>query len=248
VRVIADYHTHTRYSHGTGTIEENVISGIHKGLTTIAITDHGPAYCNYGINICQYKEMKETIERLNEKYSGVIEILLGIEANIIDEQGTLDVDDAILKDCDILLAGFHFDIVYKEILQMNRLQLQRGQTLKSRLTENLYMEITERNTQALLHSIEQYDIDIITHPGDHQPISLAEVARIAGTRKTALEINNFHRCLNVSQIKEAIELSDVDFVISSDAHRPKDVGNFIGALKIVQRSGLDIGRVKNLRA
>ena len=247
MKVIADYHTHTRYSHGTGTIEENVVSAIQKGLQQIAITDHGPQYSTYGINACDFKEMKETIHRLNEKYAGVIEILLGIEANIIDERGTLDIDDVILKDCDILLAGFHFDIVYKDFLQEIRVQLRRGQQLKSKLAENLYMEIKSRNTKAILHSMDMYKIDIITHPGDNQPIHLAQIAKAAGTRNTALEINNFHRCLSASQIKEAMEFPEVHFVISSDAHRPRDVGNFMGALKILQKSGLDINRIRNVK-
>ena len=41
-RLKFDWHTHTVYSHGKGTIEDNVKVAIEKNLTSIAITDHGP--------------------------------------------------------------------------------------------------------------------------------------------------------------------------------------------------------------
>ena len=35
-----DYHTHTIYTHGTGSIEDNVKTAIKRGLKQIAITEH----------------------------------------------------------------------------------------------------------------------------------------------------------------------------------------------------------------
>ena len=32
MQILADYHTHTKYSHGKGTIEENVLEAISKGI------------------------------------------------------------------------------------------------------------------------------------------------------------------------------------------------------------------------
>ena len=43
--ITADYHTHTNYSHGKGTPEENVLAAIEKGLRRIAISGDGANYC-----------------------------------------------------------------------------------------------------------------------------------------------------------------------------------------------------------
>ncbi len=43
MELVADYHTHTVHSHGTGTVAENVIAAQCRGLAAVAITDHGPA-------------------------------------------------------------------------------------------------------------------------------------------------------------------------------------------------------------
>lgn len=246
MRIIADYHTHTIYSHGMGTIEENVRAAINRGLETIAITDHGTGF-KEGISKSDYRKMRDIIDRLKEEYSGTINILLGIEANIMDTKGNLDIDEDILKHNDILLAGFHFDIAYKGFLMKIRSKMNRRQRLKLQLEKSIYKEIVEINTDALINSMNAYDIDIITHPGDNHPIDISKTSDIAGKTNTALEINNFHRCLNVSQIKEAMVCENVKFVINSDAHRPRDVGNFSGAVKILSKSGLDTKRVKNIR-
>ena len=46
MQILADYHTHTIYSHGKGTIEDNVKEAISKGIKTIGISDHGYKHMN----------------------------------------------------------------------------------------------------------------------------------------------------------------------------------------------------------
>ena len=41
MEILADYHTHTVYSHGKGSIEDNVKVAISKGIKKIGISDHG---------------------------------------------------------------------------------------------------------------------------------------------------------------------------------------------------------------
>ena len=101
MNIIEDYHTHTKFSHGTGSIEDNVQVALRKRLKTIAITDHGPSYEGYGINIRNFLQIKEEIKYLKEKYEDRINILLGIESNIIDSSGSIDIDYSVLEDLDI---------------------------------------------------------------------------------------------------------------------------------------------------
>jgi len=78
-RMIYDHHTHTTFSHGKGSIEDNVKVAVQKGLKSIAITDHGPGHLTYGIDRNKIKVMREEVERLKLVYPQ-IEILLGVEA------------------------------------------------------------------------------------------------------------------------------------------------------------------------
>lgn len=246
MKVIADYHTHTIYSHGMGTIEENVKEAINKGLKIIGITDHGPGYLKYGINKDDYKKMRQQVDRLKEKYYGIIDIFLGVEANIMDIKGSLDIDDDILNHSDILLAGFHFDITHKESLSEVRSNLKRYENIKSKIDKSLYNEILEINTEAIIKAMNIYDINIITHPNDKQPINILKVAQSAADTNTAFEINNFHRHPNLTELNQAMMVEKLQFVISSDAHRPKDVGNFFRGLKLLNSINLHESRVKNI--
>ena len=47
--IYGDYHTHTTYSHGKGSVEDNVKAAIAAGLREIAITDHGPRHLLAGV-------------------------------------------------------------------------------------------------------------------------------------------------------------------------------------------------------
>lgn len=107
MQILADYHTHTKYSHGKGTIEENVLEAISKGIKTIGISDHGYKHLAYGIKLNDIYKMREEIDKLNEKYSN-IEILLGMECNILDSYGNIDINDKIIENCDYIMAGYHF--------------------------------------------------------------------------------------------------------------------------------------------
>ena len=66
-----DYHTHTVYSHGKGTIRDNVEEARRKGLSEIAISDHGPGHLTYGIKRSAIPKMREEIDRINSEYDDI---------------------------------------------------------------------------------------------------------------------------------------------------------------------------------
>ena len=104
-----DLHTHTIYSHGTGSIEDNVKAAIAKGMSHIAISDHGPGHRFYGIKREDVPKMREEIEALNRKYPQ-IQIRLSVEANIVKNGNHLDVTPEEYDQYDFVIAGYHYGI------------------------------------------------------------------------------------------------------------------------------------------
>ena len=106
--ILADYHTHTKYSrngHGKSTVEENVRVAYEKGLRQIAITDHGFNQKTFGVRRKDIPQVRADIEDAKERYP--IDVLLGVEANLLDSQGHIDIIDSDYDDLDIILCGFH---------------------------------------------------------------------------------------------------------------------------------------------
>ena len=87
--------------HAYSTVVENAREAANKGLKMIVITDHGPAL-GEGINRYYFGNMTVIPRQIEGVY-----ILRGIEANILDCKGTLDLPERYLKKLDIVLAGLH---------------------------------------------------------------------------------------------------------------------------------------------
>ena len=236
MQILAVYHTHTKYSHGKGTKEENVLEAISKGIKTIGITDHGYKHLTYGIKLNDIYKMREEIDKFNEKYSN-IKVLLGMECNILDNRGNIDINDKIIENCDYIMAGYHF--------------ASTPTSLKSMLNHcNNYMIKNDKskdfNTEAIINAMKNNNIFIITHPGDKGDVYIEEIAKVAKDTDTRLEINSSHGFLNSNQL---VEIKDIGnkFIIGSDAHIPQNVGNFDLAMKIIKEARLDTSLVENIK-
>ena len=236
MKIIADYHTHTTYSHGKGSIEDNVKVAIKKNIQKIGISDHGYKHIAYGVKYDNIAKMREEIDRLNEKYKE-IEILLGMECNILDDKGNIDLDYKISQMLDYTMAGYHFGSMPTSINSgfnhvFNYLKIKAN--------------CKEYNTRAVINAIKNNNLFIVTHPGDKGDVYIDEIAKVASKYNTLLEINSHHGHLSVEQIK-AIKNIGVEFVIGSDAHSPNNVGNFDKAIEIVKGANLDFSFIKNIR-
>ena len=106
MKLYGDYHTHTIYSHGKGTVEENVVKAISVGLKEVAITDHGLKHVVFGLREKKVFKMREEIELLRIKYPE-IKIYAGVEANINGLGGTVDLTKENIGWFDIIVAGYH---------------------------------------------------------------------------------------------------------------------------------------------
>ena len=109
-----DLHTHfSTNDHVYSTIEENIRAALEKDLELIAITNHGPAYIDSG-HWTSIKDINIIPDRI-----GSLTILKGVEANFMDEEGNLDINNAIYQNMDLILAGFH-DIKIKNNFLKNK--------------------------------------------------------------------------------------------------------------------------------
>ena len=157
----ADLHLHTLASgHAYSTVKEMVLAAKEKGLKMIALTDHGPRMPG-GPHLYHFTNLA-ALPRVMEG----IEVLRGVEANILDANGTLDLPDSVLQDLDIVLAGLH-----------------RGTGFDGASSEEY--------TKAAIEALKHPRVHLIVHPGNPEfPIDLERLVLAAAGLGKALEINN----------------------------------------------------------
>ena len=241
-RMTCDYHTHTIYSHGKGTIEDNVREAVKKGLKAIGISDHGPGHLTYGLSMKNVPQMKKEIEELQQKYPD-IQILLGVEANTIMTEPYIDMSMDDCSEFDYIMAGYHYGT-------------RRAATISNYVITHLGIkrekcsQMLVKNTNMILNTLYQNEernnhISVLTHPGDKGPFDIEDIARACQDTRTYMEINNRHGHLSVEEIRIAAGF-DVKFIIGSDAHSPSDVGGFKKALGRAMEAGLETDRIVNI--
>ncbi|MFP4661481.1 MAG: PHP domain-containing protein [Halanaerobiales bacterium] len=246
MKCTGDFHTHSEYSHGKGKLQGNIEAAIRKGLKKIAITDHGPRSWNIirlGVKRAEeLLEVKDKLRKMQSQYPEV-EILAGVEANIINIDGELDVPDNILSELDIVAAGFHLLLFPPDIRSARKIIFDNR--LVYHFISARRQEIREQNTRALVNAVRRYDIDFITHPGYGVDIDTYKLARVCSEENTCLEINARHGELSRGFVRAAAE-TDVKFIINSDAHSPEEVGDLDDGLVIVAELGLSADRIVNV--
>jgi len=241
-RITYDLHTHTTYSHGLGSILDNVKEAHRKGLTCIGITDHGPGHMSYGIKMSEIENMRKDIAKAKELYPDM-DIQLGVEANIINADGQLDVSKEEQKLFDYVIAGYHY--AYLGENKVRGALICAGAWLSQHhMPTSIYT--IERNTDFFIKAMYENDIKILTHPGDKIRIDIKRIAQAAEKRGILLEINNHHGHLDTDELRIA-NFYDVRYILSSDAHKPENVGSVEGAYARVLRSGIEESRIVNLR-
>ena len=244
MKILADYHNHTLFScggndnrrHATGKVEDNVSVALEKGLDTIGISEHGFNHSFYGLSKKNAKKERDEIDRLNKKYPQ-IEILMGMECNILDDSGKIDMPEDMKKYFDYILAGYHFGAKPTSLKSLLH-------HIDNFITKGLFSK--KYNTRAIVNAMKNNDLLYITHPGDKGRVDIDEIARVAEETSTGLEINGHHNRLSADMIRK-IKDRDIKFYIGSDAHDPENIGNFEKALAIAKEAQLDLRRIVNIK-
>ena len=241
MKLTADYHTHTVFSHGKGTILENANMAKERGLKCIAITDHGFSHPAFSMKRKKIPLMRELCKEA-EQITGV-KILLGIESNILGISGKTDLKEKDYENLDIFLAGIHKFIIYDGINEWFQLYGDNMLTrvLKQKPTPNLI----KRNTKIYINSIIKNPIDILVHPNYCFFADPVEVAKCCRDYGTLFEIDA--RKVHLSDEEwDKVNQTGVNFVIDSDAHEPLKIGVINEAIKMIERVGISKDRIKNI--
>ena len=213
-----DFHVHTMYSDGVGTAAAMVEAAEARGLEAVAITDHGPEL-SVGTPREKLTPMLQDI-RLAKEDAG-IPVLAGIEANVVDEGGTIDVDEDFIGKLDILMIGIHRLGGARDSVELARDYLERS-----------------------IHAIERHKIDVLAHPfyfhSDLAPHLLPEdlknFARLAAERGAAMEVNMKYRVPNNEFLRLCLR-EGVKLSIGTDAHTTGEVGRVDWALGVLRHIG-----------
>ncbi|MBN2617073.1 MAG: phosphatase [Spirochaetales bacterium] len=222
-----DIHTHTTASgHAYSTLNEMALAASEKGLKILATTDHAPAMPG-GAHIYHFHNLRVIPKIIHD-----VRILRGVEANIINFQGELDIPHEILSEMELVIASFHSPCIEPSNIV--------------------------KTTDALLNLMENRYVSVIGHPEDRRyAFDIENVVIAAKESKTLLEINNssllpttFRENSREGLIKilEVCGNYNLPVIMGSDAHHTSSVGRFDMAISLIQEIGFPINLVLNRHA
>lgn len=213
---LLDVHTHTVASgHAYSSLQEMVRAAADKGIEVLGITEHGPSIP--GTCPLIYFRNMHVVPR--QMYG--VRILMGCEINILDTQGTLDLDDTYLDMLDLCIAGIH-SICWS------------GGTV-------------DENTAGMIAAIRHPKIHIISHPGDGTALlDFEPIVRAAAEAHTLLEVNNHSLAPirkktvareNNLEILRLCKRYGVPVIMGSDAHISFQIADYGRLLPLVAETG-----------
>lgn len=213
MKAIIDLHCHTVASgHAYSTIKENIDEAKVKGLKYVGVSDHAP-----GMPGSTHPYYFGNLGVIKNEINGV-NILKGIEANIIDLDGNIDIPKDVVGKLDYVIASFHPPCI------------KSGSK--------------EENTKAILRVMDNKEVKIIGHLDDSRyPVDYEIVVKKAVETNTLLEINNSSlrengfrvgAVENAKQMLETCKKYKAKVILGSDAHIYYQVGSFENCEKILK--------------
>lgn len=224
MKPITDLHVHTISSgHAYSTLQEIVQHAKNIGLPMVGISDHAPGMPG-GAHLFHFLNM-----RILPKNIDGIRVVRGIEVNIMDHQGNIDVDQRTLDLTEYAIASLHPPCIpFGDV---------------------------KSNTEVLIKVMGIEGIQIIGHPDDERyPLDYDALAQAANEHHVLLEINNssmngFSARSNskivIKELLDACKRHQTHIIFGSDAHVSFDVGNFTYCKEIVEECDFPMELVVN---
>ena len=216
-----DLHSHSSFSCcGIHTIIEILNEAKRKGLKAQAITDHGPAKVDY---------IRSTFfTRLTQPVEGIT-LLKGMECNVLNLEGEIDLGPKYIRHCDVLLAGLH-----------NNLEVDWSR---------------DEATDALINTMKNNPwVDVITHPLNFDfDVDLKRLAGEACETGTALEFNNSkikYASVSEDQQRDFIRIcrdAGCSVVVNTDAHTLNELGDTKAMERLLAEEQFPEERIVNRR-
>lgn len=209
-----DTHCHSVAStHAYSTVRELAQSAKETGLKGFALTDHAPASPD-SPHIWHFHNLKS----LPDEILGV-KLLKGVEANIIDTEGNLDMDSKELEKLDWVIASFHAPVVpngtYEEFTQA-------------------YINIAKNNRL----------VDVIGHcTTDYFKFDYEKVIKYWKEYEKLVEINESSIIFkkgsreNTYTLLKLCKKYEVPIVVNTDCHYCELIGRVPEAEKIIEEVG-----------
>lgn len=213
---LSDMHTHSIASgHGTScTISHMAKSAAAKGLKLLGITDHGPATLASGT-----PSYFRSLTFSPRKRFGV-DLLYGIELNILDKDGHVDLEEELLSKLDYAIASMH--------------------------AQNYHSGTREENTQACLNVMKNPYVKILGHCDNPRfPVDYEALAACAKDAGVIFEINEASLApygyrgdttANNREILRCCVRYQVPILLSSDSHGAEHIGDFTCASEFVHEA------------
>ncbi len=219
-----DLHMHTTWSDGAATVRRMVQAAADRAYRYLAITDHSPSTgVVAGLEAAGLRAQAAEIARVQEDYPD-IRILRGCEVDILPD-GTLDLDDEILSELDVVLASVH----------------------------SVFAMTAARMTDRIIRAMENPFVDVLCHPTgrklgrrDSYPVDVREILHAARRLDVAVEVNGGPRRLDLDHRGLCLcgELG-VRVVVSSDAHSVTRLDNVNYGVDQARRGWLQSSQIVN---
>ncbi len=201
IKITVDTHTHTNVSdHAFSTLEENLAAASRMGLEGIAMTNHGPDLGD-GAVWFHFKSARHL-----PKWVNGVRLLPGAEADIMNQDGRLDIEDKYLKDLELVIASFHTPC----------------------FAPNQSEDVV---TGAWLNTMDNPHVDVLGHMGDGRyKCDYETVVKKAKETGKIIEINNHSFKVREGSRENCREIAllckkySVPVVLSTDAHFSPEVG------------------------
>lgn len=221
-----DLHTHTTASsHAYSSLKENMEAAAAKGLLAMGTSDHSSGLPGGAIDDFFYN-----YKVLPKEFQGM-RILRGVEANIMNHKGKLDVKTKLLKSLDYVIASLHQPCLAPAEAALN--------------------------TEALIKTMENPFVGIIGHPDDSRyPLDYKKLVKAAAKWQVALEVNNSSLRPHASRQGAAENYQEllywavhyeVPVILDSDAHICFDVGELTLAEELIEETAFPHDLVVNYR-